>query len=284
MGTAATFSPRTFFNGATADAQYKPPSLLSDPDSSSIFSFSISFSQRKFSCFQSAYLPHSPSPPGQLETDQRKLLPSFTNSCFISIFLDNVPYHFKGPGQVRALLKKKKRWASRLSWPASISHSWILEEQFQCYLVSPLKTERYSPGLLSCWVSKMWVWHLGPHLWLSAFALSDSKITKQKSKKQKTRLLLIVRYYYFWCFYYIDKQKSSLFIQEFWKLHFFPLGQNAFIPGVLEVAYIAHPCSSLSLWIISFNHSKLSLVQFLLLVWSEVFFPTFYFEAEDPYI
>lgn len=109
MGTAATFSPRTFFNGATADAQYKPPSLLSDPDSSSIFSFSISFSQRKFSCFQSAYLPHSPSPPGRLETDQRKLLPSFTNSCFISIFLDNVPYHFKGPGQVRALLKKKKK-------------------------------------------------------------------------------------------------------------------------------------------------------------------------------
>lgn len=100
MGTVAVFSSLEL-------SLMEPPQMLNAilPASSSLYFLFHYFIQPEEVFLLSICLPppHSPSPPGQLDTDQRKLLPSFTNSCFISAFLDDMPYHFKGSGQVRAL-------------------------------------------------------------------------------------------------------------------------------------------------------------------------------------
>lgn len=117
-----------FLSGKHSDVQHKSPSSLSNPDSSTLFSFiqpKAAFLPPTTPPTHTPAIPPPLSPPGQLETDQRKLLPPFTNSCFISVFLDKLSYHFKGQGSESLVKYRPERWADQ-----QVSTS--LKEQFQC--------------------------------------------------------------------------------------------------------------------------------------------------------
>lgn len=95
------YFPELSLKGATFDAQHKSPRSLSNPDSPIIFHFHSA--QESFLASHHP-TPTPPSPPGQLETDQRKLclrlqIPVLSVQCLSRQSV----LSFQRPGQVRAL-------------------------------------------------------------------------------------------------------------------------------------------------------------------------------------